>query len=176
MRKSLVLTIIGPDRTGLVEALSAAVAGHDANWLESRMARLAGKFAGVLRVDMPAEHVTGLTEALNRLREKGLTVVVESTDAPSDEGAVRSLELRLIGHDRPGIVRDISHALAQRGVNVIEFQTQVVSAPMTGEPLFKATAMLTASVQTPVNELRDTLDRIAGDLDLDLTLDEPAVG
>lgn len=174
MRASLVLTVIGPDRTGLVEALAAIVAQHDANWLESRLARLAGKFAGVLRVDVPTERIAELTEALNRLRDRGLNVVVETTTDPEAEATPRTLLLNLIGHDRPGIVRDISHALAHRGVNVIEFHTQVVSAPMTGEPLFKATATLHAAAETPLDELRDTLDKIANDMDLDLTLDEPA--
>jgi glycine cleavage system regulatory protein len=176
MRASLVLTVIGPDRPGLVEALATAVASHNANWLESRMARLAGKFAGVLRVDVPDDKIKDLTDALNQLRAQGLNVVVESSDVHDTDTATRPLLLNLLGHDRPGIVRDISHALAQRGVNVIEFHTQVVSAPMTGDPLFKATATLNADTKTPLDELRDTLDHIAHDLDLDLTLDEPAPG
>ncbi len=174
MRASLVLTVIGPDRTGLVEALADIVARHDANWLESRLARLAGKFAGVLRVDAPAERIPELTDALNRLRERGLNVVVEATTDTESQSTPRTLILNLIGHDRPGIVRDVSHALAHRGVNVVEFHTQVVSAPMTGEPLFKATATLHATPQTALDELRDTLDKIAHTLDIDLTLDEPA--
>lgn len=174
MRTSLVLTVIGPDRPGLVEALADAVASHNANWLESRMARLAGKFAGVLRVDVPNDKIKNLTDALNQLRAQGLNVVVESSNEQDTDAGTRPLTLNLLGHDRPGIVRDISHALAQRGVNVIEFHTQVVSAPMTGDPLFKATATLHADAQTPMDELRDTLDRIAHELDIDLTLDEPA--
>lgn len=174
MRASLVLTVIGPDRTGLVEALADIVAQHDANWLESRMARLAGKFAGVLRVDAPAHRIPELTNALNRLRERGLNVVVEASTDQEPDTRPRTLILNLIGHDRPGIVRDVSHALAHRGVNVIEFHTQVTSAPMTGEPLFKATATLHAANETSLDELRDTLDRIALALDIDLTLDQPA--
>ena len=50
MSVSLVLTVIGPDRPGLVEALSQSIASHDGNWLESRMAKLSGQFAGIVRV------------------------------------------------------------------------------------------------------------------------------
>ncbi len=171
MRASLVLTVIGPDRTGLVEALAAAVAEHQANWLESSMARLAGKFAGVLRVDAPAEKVKPLTDALNKLNDQGLHIVVETSDTPDADTDARPLGLSLIGHDRPGIVRDISHALAKHAVNVIDFHTEVVSAPMTGEPLFQATAILNADPNTPLDELRDALDHIANELDLDLHLD-----
>ena len=172
MRASLVLTVLGPDRTGLVEAIADTVAQHDANWLESSMARLAGKFAGVLRVDVPVEKIKTLTDALHKLQNQGLAVVVESSDDQSTDAEARSLALHLIGHDRPGIVRDISRALAQRSVNVIDFHTEVTSAPMTGEPLFQADAILHANPDTPLDDLRDTLDRIANDLDLDLHLEE----
>jgi glycine cleavage system regulatory protein len=170
MRSSLVLTVIGPDRPGLVETLAATVAQHDGNWLESRLARLAGKFAGVLRIDLPQDQCQPLADALNNLGEAGLTIVVESSDAPAPSKHAHSLILNLIGHDRPGIVRDVSRALAQRGVNVVEFHTQVVSAAMTGDPLFKATAELLAPVDTQFDELRDALDQLAADFDLDLTL------
>ena len=174
MRSTLVLTVIGPDRPGLVETLAATVAEHDANWLESRMARLAGKFAGVLRIDAPQDHVQALLDALNKLRDAGLTVVVESSDSTTSPTPTSPLILNLIGHDRPGIVRDVSHALAQRSINVVEFHTQVVSAAMTGDPLFKATAELLAPADTPIEELRDALDQIAHELDLDLTLSADA--
>ncbi len=44
----LVLTLIGPDRPGLVEAVAEPIAAHGGNWLESRMAHLAGQFAGIV--------------------------------------------------------------------------------------------------------------------------------
>lgn len=172
MRTSLVLTIIGPDRTGLVEAVAAAVAEHDANWLESSMARLAGKFAGVLRVDAPTDKIADLTHALNQLRDQGLSIIVETSDTTDADTDSHALTLNLLGHDRPGIVRDISQALAQHHVNVIEFNTCVESAPMTGEPLFKATATLHAPADTPLDQLRDSLDQIANHLNLDLHLEE----
>jgi len=170
MRSTFVLTVIGPDRPGLVETLAKTITDHDANWLESRMARLSGKFAGVLRIDAPKEQGQPLSDALNKLRETGLNIIVESSDGPIDPSQTQSLVLNLIGHDRPGIVRDVSHALAHRGVNVVEFHTQVISAAMTGDPLFKATAELLAPADTNLDELRDALDSLANELDLDLTL------
>ena len=50
MRSQLVLTVIGRDRPGLVEAIASQIAKHGGNWEESRMAHLAGKFAGILRI------------------------------------------------------------------------------------------------------------------------------
>jgi glycine cleavage system regulatory protein len=41
MATSLVVTVIGNDRPGIVERLSEVVLAAEANWEESRMARLA---------------------------------------------------------------------------------------------------------------------------------------
>ncbi len=171
MQATLVLTIIGDDRPGLVESVSDVVAQHGGNWVESRMTKLAGKFAGVLRVNVPIDSHTALTDALETLGDEGLHIVVETTDI-TDTPAAHALSLELIGHDRPGIVREVSHALASRGINVVELTTEVASAPMSGEELFKATATLDAPADADLDELHATLDRIAHELDVDITLHE----
>src|SRR2546423_4505446 len=106
--KSLVLTLLGPDRPGLVEAVADVIAAHGGNWLESRMAHLAGKFAGVLRAEVPADRTRAVVEALARLEERGLKVVAEVAAGPVAAGDRRPMELELVGLDRPGIVREIS--------------------------------------------------------------------
>ena len=78
MPTSLVLTVLGEDRPGLVEALSHIIAAHEGNWLESRMAHLAGQFAGILRASVPEGNATALLTALQGLAEHGLQVVVRA--------------------------------------------------------------------------------------------------
>src|SRR5581483_3253325 len=70
----LVMTIIAPDRTGLVESLARAVADHGGNWLESRMCRLGGEFAGILRIEIPAEKKSALLGALQKIHGLNVTV------------------------------------------------------------------------------------------------------
>src|SRR4051812_31414302 len=123
MQHSLVMTLIGADRPGLVESVAAIVTEHGGNWLESRMSRLGGKFAGIVRVEVSAEKEQALASALKNLSTHGLSVVVHSDEAkPASIGATTVLEI--VGQDRPGIVRQISHALANFGVNVEELQTE----------------------------------------------------
>jgi glycine cleavage system regulatory protein len=173
--ESLVVTVIGKDRPGLVESVSAAVELHGGSWVESRMSRLAGQFAGILRVSVPAANVAALTAALEALRSDGLRVVIErGFEAPSDEGHVILLEL--IGNDRPGIVHKISEALAARGVNVDELDTQCEGAPWSGDALFKARARLRAPKSLDVDQLCESLEAIASDLMVDITLEEPESG
>ncbi len=174
MQRALVMTVIGQDRPGLVDTLAGLVAGHAGNWLESRMSRLGGHFAGILRVEVPEEQVPPLSAALRALQSQGLTVVVHPDQPPPAPSSPRLSRLEIVGQDRPGIVRQISHALAAYGVNVEELHTQCASAPMSGETLFTARAKLSLPARCNTIELRRRLEKIAGDLIVDLTFEEVA--
>jgi len=87
MQRSLVMTVIGQDRPGLVESVAGLVAEHRGNWLESRMSRLGGQFAGILRVEVPSEKEGALVAGLRRLESRGLTVVVQP-DQPEPSAAI----------------------------------------------------------------------------------------
>ena len=167
----LVLTVIAPDQPGVVEALSQTVSDHGANWLGSRMARLAGEFAGIVEINVPAERRKALEGALAALTEQGLRVSLHDSSVTDAPGGSR-LHLELVGNDRPGIVREISQALARRGVNVDELETHCESAAMSGEPLFRATAHLSVPPEVTVESLAEELEKIAGDLMVDLSLDD----
>ncbi|HEX4354277.1 MAG TPA: ACT domain-containing protein [Polyangiales bacterium] len=173
MRASMVLTIIGPDRSGIVELLADTVAAHGGNWEQSRMAQLAGQFAGILNISLPEERSAELHAALQQLSSRGLRVVAEVTAVP-ERRSFRSLRLELTGDDREGIVRDVSRALAARGVNVEELDTSCESAPMAGGSLFHAHAVLRAPVELDLGELRKTLESLADDLMVDVALFEPS--
>ena len=171
MRTSLVLTVIGADRPGIVEQLSDQVLAAGANWEESRMARLAGKFAGVLRVSVDAELANRLADDLRALASGDLTVVIEHGGEIAVSGS-RALGLEIVGQDRPGIVRDISHVLARRGVNIEELETEVASAAMSGEPTFRARARVRLPDTTSVDDIRAALEAMADNLMVDLEFNE----
>lgn len=170
---SLVLTVLGEDRPGLVESLAYIITAHEGNWLESRMAHLAGQFAGILRASVPDANAAGLINALQGLVAHGLQVVVaqSTTDALAREA--RWLTLDVVGHDHLGIIRDLAHALAQRGINIDELQTECTSAPMTGGMLFKATARLRVPLEVTAAELQREINHLPHDLMVDITLEGP---
>src|SRR5512141_2231317 len=114
---SLILTVIGPDRPGLVRALAQSVAAHGGSWLESRMARLAGQFAGIVMVEAP----DSLLADLHELESEGLRIVVHqgvSGETSAASLAGERLAIEVVGNDRPGIVRDVARVLAEHGVNI----------------------------------------------------------
>ncbi len=114
---SLVLTVIGDDRPGLVSAVSALVEARGGSWQRSQMTRLSGKFAGIALVEVPDAQRDGLEEALAGLAAEGLVVHVEDAGgdaAPAGRapavvapaarrtGPARHRRRDLLGARRPG--------------------------------------------------------------------------
>jgi len=177
MRATLVMTVIGADRPGLVQLVASRVADHGGNWLESRMCHLGGQFAGILRVEVAAERVDELVGSLHRLEASGLRVIVhaegDAAKTPGSRPAGSVAKLELVGQDRPGILRSVSGVLATHGVNVEELSSERVSAPMGGGILFQAYATVLVPAKTSLAAVRADLEKIAADLMVDLKL-EPA--
>lgn len=169
MATYLVLTIIGDDKPGLVELLAETIACHSGNWLESNMSHLAGKFAGILRVSVDDSAADALVQDLQKLSSV-LKLVVERVNATDVEHRQRTLRLTLVGNDRPGIIKEISRALASQHVNVEELATQCTSAPMSGELLFNAQALLKAPLDLDLYALQAQLEQLADDLIVEINL------
>lgn len=163
---SFVLTVIGDDRPGLVEQLSTAISSHGGNWLDSSFSRLAGKFAGILRVEVPAAQAEDLKTALANLTP--LKVVVEAAADNAEASRSRCLTLTLVGQDRIGIVREVSQVLARMSVNVEDLATHTASAPMSAATLFHARAKLKAAAGLDAAALRQELERLSDDLVVEL--------
>jgi glycine cleavage system regulatory protein len=170
------MTVIGKDRPGLVESVARLVAQHGGNWLESRMCRLGGEFAGILRIHIEAEQEQNLFQALKGLQAQGLSVVVHPDRIEPAPPRRRLATLQIVGQDRPGIVKQISSALARQQVNVEELETECGSAPMTGETLFKARARLLIPDACNLEVLRAELEKIAADLLVDVDFQELTAG
>lgn len=172
MVTSLVVTVVGPDRPGIVSLLSAKAQGFGANWAGSRMASLAGHFAGMVHFEVPPENADALAAALKALESSDLKIVIErSGGAVAPEGR-RIVKIEVVGHDRPGIVRDLSGALAQRGVSIEELHTEIVSGAMTAEHLFKVKAVLLVPKSVTNDDVRRALEALANEMMVDLALGE----
>ncbi len=175
MKRTLVMTLIGDDRPGLVERLASVVATSGGNWLESRMSHLAGKFAGILRVEVSENEAADLSYRLRALASEGIRVNIEACEpraSAAGETTGRAAVLDVVGQDRPGIVSQISHALAARGANVEELHSECVSAPMSGEILFRARVSLLLPANLDLGALRAEVEKVAADLMVDARFGE----
>ena len=174
MHTSLVVTVIGQDRPGLVSLMSDRGKALGASWAESRMASLAGQFAGIVRFEVAAEHAEPLAASLLELQSLGLRVVIARGKGEPEPADSHLLKLELLGLDRPGIIRDISRALAECKVSIEELHTEIVSGAMSGEQMFQVKALLRVPAGLATHELRRVLEGLANELMVDIALDDAA--
>lgn len=170
MNISLVVTLIGADRPGLVNALADRAAGCGANWMESNMAQLAGKFAGIVRLEIAEDQAGRLEASLLELETEGLRLTFER-GAGHANSRCRGTRLELIGQDRPGIVREISAVLARHGASIDRLETAHESASFSGEPLFRAKIDVLVPESVPLDHLQSDLEALANELIVDINLE-----
>jgi glycine cleavage system regulatory protein/folate-dependent phosphoribosylglycinamide formyltransferase PurN len=167
---SLIVTAIGTDRPGIVSLLSERAQGFGANWAGSRMANLAGQFAGMVHFEVPAANAEPLAQALRALETSGLRVVIAKSETPPAPEGRRMVKLELTGLDRPGIVRDLSRSLAEQGVSIDDLHTEIVSDGASAEHLFKVKALLVVPESLPNDSLRAALGTLANQMMVDIAL------
>ncbi|MEM9195317.1 MAG: ACT domain-containing protein [Myxococcota bacterium] len=169
--RAFTITVLGPDRPGIVGSLSNAIAEQGGNWVESRLSKLAGHFAGILRVDIDEAALPKLTSALQGLEAEGLQIEVHPVSTMPSEPLRRTL-LDVEGADRSGIVKEISRAIAAHGVNVAQLDAETGAAPWSGELLFRVRAVLEVPHSVSLETLRRSLEAIAMDLMVEAKLEE----
>lgn len=173
MSTSIVLSVLSDDHPGIVETLSDVLATNGGNWTESSMLSLAGKFAGILLAEVPADRTDSFIAALDALEADGIKVVAEISRNGAASADSQYVALELVGQDRPGIVHEVTEVLARHAVNVQELETTVQSASMSGERLFLAHARVFIPADADMEKLQDELEDIANEMMVDLSLETP---
>ena len=172
MSTSIVLTVVADDQPGIVEDLSDALATHGGNWTESSMMTLAGKFAGILLAEVPDERAESLLRVLESLDVGGMQIVAQRAHPPTRPEGAREYNIELVGQDHPGIVHEITEVLAGLDINVLELETTVQSASMSGETLFIAHARILVPESVSVERLRQRMEDLANELMVDIDLED----
>ena len=172
---SLVVTVIGPDRPGIVSLLSDRAQRYGANWAASRLSRLAGEFAGMVHFEVPRENADALAASLQGLESSGLKLVIARSDS-SDQAphGLRGVSLELVGDDRVGIVSQLTRILAESGVSIENIHTEIVGTTAAAAKTFKVSAHLLVPNALSSEELRRRLDAVASEMALDIALGERA--
>ncbi|WP_151447814.1 ACT domain-containing protein [Lacisediminimonas profundi] len=169
---SLVVSIVGADRHGIVSSLADRAQRYGANWAASRMTRIAGEFAGMVHFEVPRENADALANALRGLESSGLQVVVAKSDGAKVSDSMKSVELELVGDDRVGIVSSLTKILAERGISIENIHTEIVRSGVSGKQTFKIGAHLLVPAKLSVDDLRQQLGTLAHEMVVDIALGE----
>lgn len=168
---TVVISFIADDKPGLVNLISTTISQHGGNWLESSLSHLAGKFSGVIVAQAPATGSDEMIDALHALKEKGIRVTAEAASSNNGDVEYQAVTLELVGHDKPGIVRDISNTLSQMGVNLAKLSTDLEPGSMSSELLFRARGVLQVPVTVDLNDLKEAIEELASDLMVDIEIE-----
>jgi len=172
VNRTLVITVLATDRPGIVKTLSQALVMHKASWIDSRMANLADKFAGLVKISVPTNQLLKLKQTLQALHDADNQLQILMEDAlENDADLLQSdLTLELIGADRPGIIDDITGALARLKVNIKQLASEQREASMSAETLFWAKLQLGLPANISTDDVQDTLEALSDQLMVDIKL------
>lgn len=172
-QEKLIITIFAKDRPGIVQQLSDSVLAHKGNWLESSLSRLCGQFVGIVHIDIDQQARAALLKSLVDLDKQGIHVTEQSSDGYEAEGDdIEAVDLVVEANDRPGIVEEITSALAAVSVNVEQMETECESASMAGYQLFRAHLMVALPEGLGVGELEKVLEGVSDDLMVSIAADD----
>ena len=171
--QDVMLTLIGPDATGIVARMAVIVESHEGNWLDSRMIRMGGYFSGILRIALKEDQLPGFEEEVAAfMQETGYRYALQPAEFEPQSTDGQIAYLQLSGQDHPGIVRAIFEAFQASGVNVEELSTGLQAAPWSGTPVFEAKARLFVPAGVALDALQDRLEALAADLLVELEFRE----
>ncbi|GMV32937.1 MAG: transcriptional regulator [Chloroflexi bacterium] len=167
MARNIVLTLTGKDRIGLVDQVASLVAKRDGNVEASKMARLGGEFAMLMLVAIPEANISNLDRDLQTLRGEGCQIIMVQTEADSKKYAGwLPYEIEVTGADHEGIIHEIAHFLASRGINIESMDTSSAPAPMSGTPLFTMKGVALVPPQLNFNDWSDSLEEVGDRLNV----------
>jgi len=164
MNQSLVMTVIGPDRPGILAKMAETIDGHGGSWLESRLARFAGHVAGVLRFDCHDNEHDELLEALHLLEKvENIEIkVVREVEVP--ERVTKKLSFNILGNHRPGFMNQIATAIHKVGGNIEEHSSECDRCPQAGHILCRAMGTVAVVDEFEESALVEALEAIGSDL------------
>jgi methionyl-tRNA formyltransferase len=169
---SLIVSIVGADRHGIVSLLADKAQRFGANWAASRMTRLASEFAGTVHFEVPRQNVDALEAALRQLASSGLQVVIARSDGATVPASLRNVELELVGDDRVGIVSNLTKILAERGISIENIHSEIIRSGVSGKQTFKIGAHLLIPAALSIDALRQELSTLAREMMVDIALGE----
>lgn len=172
MRTTVVFTLTGPDRVGIVEEVTEILVARDCNVETSRMARLGGEFAMLMAVTLPAKKRDQLESAFEHLVSEGYRVCLSTHDhgegtVPADSAPYR---IEVTGADHEGIVHEIARGLARAGINIESMETGTTPSPISGTPLFMMTAVVAVPPEVADSQWIATLDAAGTQAGVDITV------
>ena len=172
---SLIISAVGSDRPGIVSELSGTITSHGGNIEKSRMTRLGSDFTIIMLVTVDPKWEESLVVALQAIKELSITtkgtepnIFIEGENCKDTAG--ENCQISLSGADNEGIVKVLSKYLEEKSINIIEMDTHISQAPISGSPLFNLNAAVSIPGEIDERDIQSDLSQIAQDLGVEIHL------
>ena len=165
--RNIIISAIGTDRPGIVSELSGVITSHGGNVEESRMSRLGSDFAIIMLITVAPDWVESLEVALKSITELNITTKPTTLLQVGDG---RQFSINLNGADNEGIVKVLSKYLAKKSINILEMETHISQAPISGSPLFNLNASVSIPGEIDGRDIQSDLSQIAQELGVEIHL------
>ena len=161
--KRFALTAIGPDRPGIIAAVTKALFEHDCNIEDSSMTSIEDEFSIILIMSVPSGGDAARLEAGLRdiERSMGLSIHFKELGDRGKEGPPGNYLITLHGADKAGIVYKTTELLARMEVNITDLETKVIGPPPVYLMLIEAYIPEDANISLLEEEL-SALERALG--------------
>ena len=164
---SLIISAVGSDRPGIVSEISGAITSHGGNIEKSRMTRLGADFTIIMMVMVDSKWEESLVVALQAIKELSITTKGTETNTVI---AGENCQISLSGADNEGIVKVLSKYLEEKFINIIEMDTHISQAPISGSPLFNLNASVSIPGEVDGRDIQSDLSQIAQELGVEIHL------
>lgn len=169
---NIVFTLSGTDRIGIVDEITRSLLELGGNIETSKMARLGGEFAVLMLVSLPADKGNALQTTVADLTSRGYKVTTTPTGEDGTPTHLGWLPYRIEvqGADHEGIVHNIAHALAQKGISIETMDTGNSRAPNSGALLFTMNALVLVPPGLDEDLWRAELENTGHEQHVDITV------
>jgi len=162
---SLIISAVGSDRPGIVSEISGVITSHGGNVEESRMSRLGSDFAIIMLISVIPDWQESLEVALQSISE--LKIITKPTITQESSDNIQC-QIDLCGADNEGIIKVMSKYLAGKSINIIDMQTHISHAPVSGTPLFNLKAITVIPENVNLTNIQSDLNQIAQKLGVEI--------
>jgi glycine cleavage system transcriptional repressor len=175
MKHYFLLTAFGKDRPGIVAGVTRVLFEHGANLEDASMTRIGGEFPMMLVMALPGGASASQLEKSFRALKKKLDLQVSIKAIPSavahrSKQAPSQYLLTVYGSDRPGIVYQVTRALAERKVSITDLQTKVIGGAK--KPVYMMLLEVQGQATLDMDDLRSALDKLRQDLQVEISLQD----
>ena len=152
----IIIYVKGSDRIGIVSEISENITSFGGNIENSKMIKLEHKFYMILLVNINNKSQKNLENILTQIKD--LDINIETTKKEETLNKNITFSFILKGADNEGIVYKFTKLLSDLNINILDMETKLFNAPVTGHPLFYMESKISIPTHISLDELKKSIN------------------